>query len=141
MKKLIIAVCMLCVLAFSAVAGASAESNALSSEQKAAEKLFGAISGKETVEISTVCSPALAKKFDAKALTGMKATVADKLGTVKSNRLFSYERFGKADRLVYLGSFSKEKLVRYIVVFSADNPNLITEFAMGPVQPAKQEKK
>jgi hypothetical protein len=54
-------------------------------------------------------------------------------------KFVAYERFDQGDRLTYLGSYSKQQLVRVIYGFNKEGK--LTEFIFAPVEVQKQEQK
>ena len=137
MKRLILLVSMIVTLAFSMVAFAAGDGSVLNNEQKSAEKVLS-VATTSTLGVESlngILSPDIAKKMDATAVKNLQKTVTDKFGTMKDSKLVAFERFDKADRVIYLLSFSKEKFVQYIVIFNKDTKPLINEFGFRPVQP------
>ena len=62
----------------------------------------------------------------------MQKQVKQKMGTMKEAKFFAYQRFDQADRLTYIASFSKEKMVSIVFVF--DKQSKLLDFAFTPVQ-------
>ena len=77
--------------------------------------------------------------MDVKAFAALQKQVKDTLGTMKEMKFVAYERFDQGDRLTYLGSYSKQQLVRVIYGFNKEGK--LTEFIFAPVEVQKQEQK
>jgi hypothetical protein len=54
-------------------------------------------------------------------------------------KFVAYERLGQADRLTYLGSYSKQQMVRVIYGFNKESK--LTEFIFAPMEVQKQAEK
>jgi hypothetical protein len=140
MKKLILLVSMIMTLAFSTMAFAAGDGTAL----KSAEKLLTAVTSQTaTVEsLNGILSPEMAKKINATALKAVQTDLKNKFGTMKESKMVVYERLDQQDRVTYLAAFTKEKVVRYLVLFNKEAKPLIVGFAFGPVNttpaPAKK---
>lgn len=52
--------------------------------------------------------------------------------------MFSYQRFEQVDRVTYVASFSKEKLVS--MIFAFDKQNKMLDFAFTPIQQPASKK-
>ena len=51
---------------------------------------------------------------------------------MKEAKFFAYQRFDQIDRVTYIGSFTKEKIVSKIFAF--DKQTKLVDFAFTPVQ-------
>mgnify|MGYP001529529617 CR=1 FL=1 len=91
-----------------------------------------------TVAMAAVCFAA-GDGNDLKAFAALQKQVKDTLGTMKEMKFVAYERFDQGDRLTYLGSYSKQQLVRVIYGFNKEGK--LTEFIFAPVEVQKQEQK
>jgi D-aminopeptidase len=144
MKKLILLVSMIMTLAFSTMAFAAGDGTALNNEEKSAEKLLTAVTSQTaTVEsLNGILSPEMAKKINATALKAVQTDLKNKFGSMKESKMVVYERLDQQDRVTYLAAFTKEKVVRYLVLFNKEAKPLIVGFAFGPVNttpaPAKK---
>ena len=67
-----------------------------------------------------------------KAFTELQKQVKQKFGTMKEAKFFAYQRFDQIDRVTYIGSFTKEKIVS--MIFAFDKQNKLVDFAFTPVQ-------
>jgi hypothetical protein len=81
------------------------------------------------------------KQVKAGSIPSLVKQVQEKFGTMKEVKFYSFERFDKIDKLVYIASFSKEK-VASLVIFT-DKDGKIDNFALSPLkaQSASQNKK
>ena len=77
--------------------------------------------------------------MDVKAFDALQKQFKDTLGTMKDRKFVAYERFDQGARLTYLGSYSKQQLVRVIYGFNKEGK--LTEFIFAPVEVQKQEQK
>ena len=62
----------------------------------------------------------------------MQKQVRVKFGNLKEAKFFAFQRFDQIDRVIYVASFSKEKVVN--MVFAFDKDNKLVDFAFSPVQ-------
>ena len=129
MKKLVMLVTVVLTVAMAAVCFAAGDGNDLNKQQKIVDKFVAALT----------VSPELKQKMDVKAFAALQKQVKDTLGTMKEMKFVAYERFDQGDRLTYLGSYSKQQLVRVIYGFNKEGK--LTEFIFAPVEVQKQEQK
>ncbi|WP_177566917.1 hypothetical protein [Phascolarctobacterium sp.] len=52
-------------------------------------------------------------------------------------KFVAYERFDQGDRLTYLGSYSREKMVR--IIYGFDKNNKMIEFVFAPLEVQEQK--
>ena len=57
---------------------------------------------------------------------------------MKEAKFFTYQRFDQADRVTYIASFSKEKMVSMIFAFNKQNK--LVDFAFTPIQQQEAKK-
>lgn len=69
--------------------------------------------------IATGIAPELKAKFSEKEFAALHKLIEQKFGRNKELKFISFEQFDKADRVIYMGSFSKEKMV--LMTFTFDN--------------------
>lgn len=144
MKKLFLTLCMLLTLAVSSVAMAAGVAGDFSREEAAADQFIKGLSD-STVTYDTLAgtfAPALKEKFGEAQYAELLKQVKDKFGRSKEVKFAVLQRFDKADRLIYLGSFSKEETAQIVFVFDTTGRKpLLLDFAMVPVkaQEAPQE--
>lgn len=137
MKKLAMALVMTGAMAMASVCAAAGEGAALTKEQKAAETLLAGLNGSETVtyaQASGAMGADLKAKVTEEAFGNLQKSVKNQLGNVKEVKFRSFERFNDGDRVVYLGSYSKEANVAVVFVF--DPAGKIMNFALNPLKPA-----
>ena len=132
-----------CLMMICSVGFAGDDHKALAKQQQVAEKMMDAFDGEPMPlfeQISVGFNANLKKAVDEKAFTELQKQVRTKFGTMKEAKLFTYQRFDQADRVTYVASFTKEKMVSMIFVF--DKQNKLVDFAFTPIQQpeAKQAK-
>ena len=132
MKKLVMLVTVVLTVAMAAVCFAAGDGNDLNKQQKIVDKFVAAL----TVADDSGYAGAAA---GVKAFAALQKQVKDTLGTMKEMKFVAYERFDQGDRLTYLGSYSKQQLVRVIYGFNKEGK--LTEFIFAPVEVQKQEQK
>lgn len=139
MKKLIMAFVMVFVLAFAGVCSA-ADGSVLNRQQVAAEKFmsaFGAAAPAYT-EVQGVLGGQLKDNFSEQVYADLQKQVKEKFGSLKETKFFSFQRFDQADQIVYIASFSREKLVSMVFIFNKDNK--VENFSFTKLE-AKEENK
>lgn len=77
----------------------------------------------------------LKNKFNEKTYAALQSQVKDKFGRMKEVKFYSFQRFDQTDRVTYIASFSKEKIVAITLVFNKDNK--MVDFALTPVEQKK----
>ena len=113
----------------------------LAKQQQVAEKIMDVFDGEPVpmyAQVTAGFSENLKKAVTEKAFTELQKQVRTKLGTMKEAKFFTYQRFDQADRVTYIASFSKEKMVSMIFVF--DKQNKMLDFAFTPVQQPEAKK-
>ena len=142
MKKVVFLLITVFLLVMSSVAMAS-NSSVLGNEDKIVESVLKAVTtnGDNYEQISSSFTPGLQKKLSADAFSKMKKQILDNYGSLKESKLFTVEKFDKADRLVYLGSFAKQKVVKVTFVFNTAEKVLLSDFDLRPVVLSKQQNK
>ena len=117
MKKLVMLVTVVLTVAMAAVCFAAGDGNDLNKQQKIVDKFVAALTVADDSGYAGAAagfSPELKQKMDVKAFAALQKQVKDTLGTMKEMKFVAYERFDQGDRLTYLGSYSKQQLVRVI---------------------------
>ena len=135
MKKLIVMLMVSCLMMICSVGFAADDHKALGKQMQVAEKMMDAFDGEPMplfAQVSAGFNANLKKAVDEKAFTELQKKVKQKLGTLKEAKLYSFQRFDQADRVTYIASFSKEKMVSMVFVF--DKQNKLADFAFTPVQ-------
>lgn len=77
----------------------------------------------------------LKNKFNEKTYAALQAQVKDKFGRMKEAKFYSFQRFDQMDRVTYIASFSKEKIVAINLAFNKENKMI--DFALSPVEQNK----
>ena len=135
MKKLILILTAVMMMAFSGICMAS-DSSDLNKEQKAVDTFISAIStDKVTYEkLAVNMSDGLKAKLDAKTFEGLKNNIKNNFGDYKDSKLYIFERSlaGDKDRVMYVASFSKEEHV--LMVFGFDKDTKISEIGLNIMQ-------
>lgn len=113
----------------------------LAKQQQAVERMLDVFDGEPAplyAQVSTGFSANMKKVVTEKALVELQKQVHTKLGAMKEAKFLGFQRFEQADRVTYIGSFSKEKLVSMVFVF--DKQNKMLDFAFTPVQQPEAKK-
>ena len=135
MKKLILILTAVMMMAFSGICMAS-DSSDLNKEQKVVDTFISAIStDKVTYEkLAVNMSDGLKAKLDAKTFEGLKNNIKNNFGDYKDSKLYIFERSlaGDKDRVMYVASFSKEEHV--LMVFGFDKDTKISEIGLNIMQ-------
>ena len=121
---------MLCSVGF-----AAGESKDLAKQQVVVERfldVFDAEPAPLYAQVSAGFNPKMKEAVTEKAFTELQKQVKQKFGTMKEAKFFAYQRFDQIDRVTYIGSFTKEKIVS--MIFAFDKQNKLVDFAFTPVQ-------
>ena len=144
MKKL-----LLCITALVALTACSlcfaADGNDLNKQQKTVEKFIDALDAAPAPDyamIEPLLNEKFAQKLDAKAYAAFQKSAKEQLGTLKEAKFRLFERFVDGSRVVYVGSFDKEKVVLMQFVFDLKNALLAVNLnAVKEQQPAEAKAK
>ena len=144
MKKL-----LLCITALVALTACSlcfaADGNNLNKQQKTVEKFIDALDAAPAPDyamIAPLLNEKFAQKLDAKAYAAFQKSAKEQLGTLKEAKFRLFERFVDGSRVVYVGSFDKEKVVLMQFVFDLKNALLAVNLnAVKEQQPAEAKAK
>ena len=131
-----------CLMMLCSVGFAANESKDFAKQQVVAERfldVFDAEPAPLFAQVSAGFNPKMKEAITEKAFTDLQKQVKQKLGTMKEAKFFAYQRFDQADRVTYIGSFTKEKMVSIVFVF--DRQNKMADFAFTPVQQPQVAKK
>ena len=142
MKKIVIMMIVSCLMMLCSVGFAANESKDLAKQQAVAERfldVFDAEPAPLFAQVSAGFNPKMKEAITEKAFTDLQKQVKQKLGTMKEAKFYAYQRFDQADRVTYIGSFTKEKMVSIVFVF--DRQNKMADFAFTPVQQPQAAKK
>ena len=135
MKKLVIMMIVSCLMMFCSVGFAAGESKDLGKQQVVVERfldVFDAEPAPLYAQVSAGFNPKMKEAVTEKAFTELQKQVKQKFGTMKEAKFFAYQRFDQIDRVTYIGSFTKEKIVS--MIFAFDKQNKLVDFAFTPVQ-------
>lgn len=144
MKKL-----LLCITALVALTACrlcfAADGNDLNKQQKTVEKFIDALDAAPAPDyamIAPLLNEKFAQKLDAKAYAAFQKSAKEQLGTLKEAKFRLFERFVDGSRVVYVGSFDKEKVVLMQFVFDLKNALLAVNLnAVKEQQPAEAKAK
>lgn len=138
MKKLLMMLIVSCLMMVCSVGLAANDHKDLAKQQQVAEKFMDVFDAEPVpmyAQVSAGFSVNLKKAVTEKAFTELQKQVKQKMGTMKEAKMFAFQRFDQADRLTYIASFSKEKMVSMVFVF--DKQSKLVDFAFTPIkQPA-----
>ena len=141
MKKFAALVTTVLVMAVSGMCFAAGDGNDLNKQQRAVDKFVAVLNAADTTgfaQLSGDFAPDLQQKVDAAAFGALQKQVKERFGSQKEMKFVAYERFDQGDRLTYLGSYSREKMVR--IIYGFDKNNKMIEFVFAPLE-AQQEQK
>lgn len=142
MKKLLSTTVLLATLALPGLCLAGTNGEALSKAEKSGDVFVNLLKAKASyTEFAPTMAPNMRKQVKAGSIPSLVKQVQEKFGTMKEVKFYSFERFDKIDKLVYIANFSKEK-VASLVIFT-DKDGKIDNFALSPLkaQSASQNKK
>lgn len=136
MKKIVTILTAIFTMAFAGICMA-ADGADLNKQQNTAETFVKAFS--QTVpsynEFTKGFDAQLKNKFNEKTYAALQAQVKDKFGRMKEVKFYSFQRFDQMDRVTYIASFSKEKIVAINLAFNKENK--MVDFALSPVEQNK----
>ena len=124
-----------CLMMLCSVGFAAGESKDLGKQQVVVERfldVFDAEPAPLYAQVSAGFNPKMKEAVTEKAFTELQKQVKQKFGTMKEAKFFAYQRFDQIDRVTYIGSFTKEKIVS--MIFAFDKQNKLVDFAFTPVQ-------
>ena len=135
MKKLLTTMALVGAMSVAAVCSAAGEGATLTKLQKTAEAFTVGAIGQGTYATSTVgIAPELKAKLTPAAFKNLQSKIATQLGTPTELSFRAFEHFKDADRVIYFGSFSKEKVVAIHYIFNPQGQ--MASFAFAPIKPA-----
>lgn len=141
MKKLLIMMMVSCLMMLCSVGFAADDHKALSKQQQVAERIMDAFDGEPVplyAQVSAGFSANMKKAVTEEAFAELQKQVKQKFGTMKEAKFFTFQRFDQADRVTYIASFTKEKIVS--MIFAFDKQNKLVDFAFTPVQQPEAKK-
>lgn len=140
MKKLMLILSMLAVLAISstALAAPTKDAELFSTEQtRATQWLDTMLTQKKPAAALNVMSAQAKKDITAAKMTELQQKIEKELGTLQSARFVGWTRFDQADQVIYLLSFSKEQVVQCVFLFSPTGE--LNTFALTPMKQNAQD--
>lgn len=134
MKKMVMILTAVLAMAFSSICMAY-DGGDLNKQQAVCEKFVQAFSAGQEIpayaDITKGLDVSLKEKFTEDTYTEMQKQIKDRFGRLKELKFYSFQRFDKMDQLVYMASYSKEKLVSVTALFNKENK--MTSFALNVV--------
>lgn len=138
MKKLFLALLVVMMMGVSAMASAApSNSSLLNEEEKITAKVFDAFAGKADYEtaIKPYLTKGLAKNFSHAQFTKAKSESDKNFGKFVNPKLFTLQKFDKADRLFYIAGSSKAPAVEVGFVFDTTGAKVLLDgINMRPVE-------
>ncbi len=135
MKKVCLTLAFVIMIFSTNVCLAGENGNTLSKAEKTIGILIDSLDKSENSatynELSKGFNQKLKETVTADGLKLLQDQVAERFGRPTETKMVSFERFDQSDRIVYLGSFSKENIVRLVFVFDKDGK--MADFAFTPV--------
>lgn len=123
MKKLILVLTTVMMLAFSGICMAS-DSGDLNKEQKVVDTFIDAVTTDKVTydKFAVNMSDGLKAKLDAKTFDTLKNNIKTNFGDYKDSKFYMFERSlnGDKDRVMYVATFSKEEYVLMAFGFDKD---------------------
>ncbi|WP_455655588.1 DUF3887 domain-containing protein [Phascolarctobacterium sp.] len=141
MKKLVMLVTLVVTMAMSAMCFAAGDGSVLNKQQRVADKFVAALNSADSsafTQLSVDFAPELQSKITAANFAELQKQMKEKFGSQKEITFAAYERFDQGDRLTYLASYSKQKLVR--VVYGFNKEGKLTEFVFAPMEIQEEQK-
>lgn len=135
MKKLMLIISMLALLAISstALAAPTKDAEVFSAEQtKATQWMDAMLSQKKPAAALAIMSDQAKKDITAAKMTELQKKMDSELGTMQKARFVGWTRFDQADQVIYLLSFSKEQVVQAVFIFSPTGE--LNTFALTPMR-------
>lgn len=135
MKKLLIMMIVSCLMMICSVGLAANDHKDLGKQMQVAERMMDAFDGEPVplyAQISAGFNANMKQAVTEEAFAELQKQVRQKFGTLKEAKFFTFQRFDQADRVTYIASFTKEKIVS--MIFAFDKTNKLVDFAFTPVQ-------
>lgn len=103
---------------------ASPASDLLAKEEKISVKVIEVFAGNgEYSSISKHFTKERLEKTNSLAFRKIKASINNNFGKLKDVKLIALEKFDKNDRLTYLASYTKTKVVKVILLYNVNGKN------------------
>ena len=141
MKKILVMMVVSCLMMICSVSFAAADDHkALGKQLAVAEKMMDAFDAEPMplfTQVSAGFEQNFKKTFTEKVFDDVKKQVRQKFGVMKEVRFVDFQRSAKVDRVTYVASFSKEKIVSMIFFF--DKQNKLLNFSFNALQQPEAE--
>ena len=141
MKKFLMLLVVSCLMMVCSVGLAANEYKDLAKQQQAVERMLDVFDGEPVpayAQVSAGFSANMKKAVTEKVFADLQKQVRTKFGVMKEAKFFTYQRFNQADRVTYVASFTKEKMVS--MIFAFDKQNKLVDFAFTPIQQPEAKK-
>lgn len=141
MKKILVTIMMACMMIFTSVCMA-ADGTDLNRQQKTIDTMLKSLDRGSVVTYTMVSrgfADSLKTGVDEAKYNDLKEQIQKQFGNLKEAKFYVFQRFDQNDRVTYVASFSKEKIVS--MVFAFDKENKMLDFAFSPVQVPEKEAK
>ena len=141
MKKILVTMIMACTMLFSSICLA-ADGLDLNKQQKVVDTMLNSLNTNSVVTYATVSrgfADSLKNGFSEERFDNTKKQIKDTFGNMKEAKFYVFQRFDDVDRVTYIASFSKEKIVS--MVFAFDKQNKLLDFAFSPLQVPEEKAK
>lgn len=136
MKKIILMLAMVMVMAFSAVCSAS-NGKVLDAEEGIAAKF---LNGANYNAVVSVMSDEMKKNWDEKSYANFKEELNKNFGKISTNQLIVLEKHDGADLLLYQVASEKIPAARFVYLFSVQGEKpLLSDFRIMLPQVKKEE--
>lgn len=135
MRKILVMMMVSCLMMICSVGFAADDHKDLGKQQQVVERMLDVFDGEPIPAYAQVSAGFSAKMKEAvteEAFAELQKQVRQKFGNLKEAKFFTFQRFDQADRVTYIASFSKEKIVS--MIFAFDKKNKLIDFAFTPVQ-------
>ena len=141
MKRIFLAITMICMLCFGSTAFAASNGQILMKEEAVASQVMTALTGIMSYDrISPSFTPELQQTFGKEQLTAMKKEVKTRFGKLQDMKLVSLQKFDQGDRVIYLANFAKQNLVRVEFLFNVTTPEpQVMSFALAPIEAQQKQ--
>ena len=139
MKRYVVALCLLVLLALSGSALAAApDAKDFSTEQETAVQWMDTLFVKnKPVDALALMGPYAQKSIDKEKFTKAETDLMQKFGACKGMRFLGWERGDKADQMVYLLAFEKEPTVQCSLIFSKKGQ--LENFGLSVLKPKTEQ--
>ena len=141
MNKIYLLAMMLCLLILpaTAMAAPSANATAFANEEALSNQWIDSmLVKKDSAAALNVMSADAKKNVKASEMQKAQERMSKELGTLKESRFVSWTRFDKTDKVIYLMSFDKAKVVRCEFIFNSKGE--LDYFALTPFAPQENAK-